>query len=85
MYEFNLKDTAAYKVVDQMISHMWGGEKWEERDLMGVYKLFCRRHGSWQGIMEGDPSQFQLLEQTIGDYINYRDLLKAANNIAASL
>ena len=81
MYEFNLKDTTAYKVVDQMLSHTWGSPEWEDRDLVCVYRLFARRKGSWSGIVEGDTDQHRLLENTIGDYLNYRDLIKAARNI----
>lgn len=81
MSVFGLKDTAAFKVVDQMVSHMWSGIEWEERDLAAVYRLFVLRNGSWKDIMDGSPAAFQALETAISDYINYRDIMKAAKNI----
>lgn len=83
MSGFSLRNTAAYKVVDQLVSHMYGSAEWEEKDLVCVYRLFCRRRGSWEGIMRGDSSQFRILETVIGDYLNYRDIMKAAQNLNA--
>ena len=83
MSKFDIKDTAAYKVVDQLVSHMYGGAEWDGNDLVCVYRLFCRRKGSWEGVMNGDSKQFRVLEDAIGDYINYRDITKAARNLNA--
>ncbi len=81
MSVFSLKDTAAYQVVDQMVSHMWPSSDWSENDLMCVYVLFSKRGGSWEGIMDGDPAQMVNLENAISDYMNYRSVLKAAKNL----
>lgn len=82
MSGFDIKDTAAYKVVDQMVSHMWPSASWEEKDLVCVYRLFSQRGFSWEGIMIGEPCQLKALEDAISDYMNYRDIIEAAQNLA---
>lgn len=83
MNTFNIRDTAAYKIVDQMISHAWGGAKWEDKDLVNLYRLYSNRGGSWEKIINGDPQSFQLLEKSIGDYLNYRDIIDISRGLCS--
>lgn len=83
MSDFDIRDTAAYKIIDQMISHAWGGTKWDERDMVIIYRLFNKRGGSWELIVNGDPNQFSILENSIGDYLNYRDVYNMARGLCS--
>lgn len=82
MTDINMEDTAAFKVVRQMINHSWGSdEDISEDELIIISRDFRANGGSWQRLMDGDITSIDILENAIDELINNRNLAKIASKI----
>jgi len=61
------KDTIAYKITDQIVSHIYPQEKFTEKDFNTLCRGFMNSGGSWQFVIEGD----------VGSITHLMDCLKA--------
>jgi hypothetical protein len=83
MDDISMEDTAAYRVVRQIVNHGWGNdEDISEEDLVQISGDFHARGGLWEDLMGGDITAVGLLEDAIGDLINRRNLIKIAKRIS---
>jgi hypothetical protein len=77
-----MEDTAAYKIVRQVINHSWGSdEDLNEEELNTVSRNFHENGGSWERLMDGDAGAVDILEDVIDDIINRRNLARIAHKI----
>jgi len=77
-----MEDTAAFKIVRQMVNHSWGSdEDISEEELIKISRDFRASGGSWQRLMDGDIAAVDILEDVIDDLINNRNLAKIASKI----
>jgi hypothetical protein len=82
MNDISMEDTAAFKIVRQMINHSWGSdEDISEEELIKISRDFRANGGSWQRLMDGDVASVNILEDVIDDLINNRNLAKIASKI----
>jgi hypothetical protein len=82
MNDISMEDTAAFKIVRQMINHSWGSdEDISEEELIKISRDFRANGGSWQRLMDGDIASVNILEDVIDDLINNRNLAKIASKI----
>lgn len=82
MNSISMEDTAAYKIVRQMVNHTWGSdEDISEEELNLLSRNFHKNGGSWQRLMDGDISAVSILEDAIDDLINNRNLARIARKI----
>jgi hypothetical protein len=84
MEDLGPKDTAAHRVIRQMVDHTWGpDEKISDQDLVLICRSFRDRGGSWKGLMDGDISFVTMLEDAIDSLVNGRNLARMAVRLAA--
>ncbi len=77
-----MDDTAAFKIVRQMVNHSWGSdEDISEEELIIISRNFRSNGGSWQRLMDGDISSIDVLMDSIDDLVNNRNLAKIASRI----
>jgi len=82
MGDIGVKDTAAYKIVRQILDHTWGSDsKLEEKDFLHVLSSFYRRGGSWERLMDGDMKCVKHLEDSIDDFMNAKKLVAVARQL----
>lgn len=83
MADLGVKDTAAFRVIRQIVDHTWGSdEKLDDREIVALCKAFRDNGGSWRGVMGGDSSSVQKLEDVIDFYLQNRMVLTAATRVA---
>jgi hypothetical protein len=83
MANIDIQDTAAYKIIRQVVNHTWGSEEdLNDDDVIAVSRDFHANGGSWERLMDGDASSVTILENAIDDLINNRRLAKIAHKIA---
>lgn len=84
MEDLSPKDTAAHKVIRQIVDHTWGSdEKISDRDVVLICHSFHKRGGSWERLMAGDASSVTLLEDSIDSLVNGRNLARMASRLAS--
>lgn len=72
-----IKDTTAYKIVRQIMDHVYGeDEKLSSKDFVAIFKIYLNRGGSWEGLMDGDMRNVKIIEDVLQAFVNYR---KASN------
>ena len=73
MKQLGIKDTAAYKIVRQITSHIYGQDtKLSEDDFVEIYKDFAENGGSWERLMAGDIRSVKIIEDILEEFINKR-------------
>lgn len=80
-----MKDTAAYRIVRQIVDHTWGPDaKLDDKEFLQILTGFQRRGGSWERLMGGDMGCVKYLEDSIDNFMKVRDLMKVAAVIAGT-
>lgn len=83
MKDLGVKDTAAYRVIRQVVDHTWGpDEKLDDEEIVSLCRDFRELGGTWRGIMDGDMRCVKALENAIDAHIRFRMLSKAASVLA---
>jgi len=80
MKDLDVKDTAAYRVIRQVVDHTWGSdEDLDDKEIVSLCHDFKELGGTWKGIMDGDMECVKALEDAIDSHIRFRMLSKAAS------
>lgn len=83
MSDFSVKDTAAWRVVRQLIDHGWGqDEKLEDHEFLDLCSEFHQCGGSWEALMKGDSSCVEILENSIQFLFEERRIASIAAKIS---
>jgi hypothetical protein len=69
MKNLGLKDTAAWRIVRQVVDHTWGDEELEDEAFLKICLLFVKNGGSWQNLMGGDMDSIKALEDSIDSFM----------------
>ncbi len=70
--DFDLTESVGYKIVNQIIDHIYGHDTEFNIDMYNdIYRYFNERGGSWVSIIEGDPEHFSILEDVINGVIDF--------------
>jgi hypothetical protein len=78
-----VKDTTAYRIVRQVMDHIYGpDEKTSGKDFVSVYRSFREGGGSWESLMAGDMASVKVLEDVLEDFVQARRLKKIAFRVA---
>lgn len=72
MGEIGVKDTIAFRISDQIMSHIYPSESFSESDFICVFKAFLEGNGSWEGLINGDPKEFHLLMGLLKSMVKIR-------------
>lgn len=79
----SLSGTAAYRVIRQVLDHVWGpDEDLEDEDLISISKAFKEAGGSWENLMSGDMASIGKLEDAIESHVQTRALISIACRVA---
>jgi hypothetical protein len=82
MKDSGVKDTAAYRVVAQIMSHTWPDEDaLEDGEFLSICRIFNQSGGLWESVMDGDPATVTTLEQSVDVVVQTRRLSKMACRI----
>lgn len=85
MSDSPVKQTVAYKIVRQIVDHVYGSdEEVTPDDFMSVYRIFNGAGGSWEGIIRGDMHSIAVLEGALDRFIRFRNTMRMASRVAAS-
>ena len=84
MEDPGVKDTAAYKIVRQVMDHIYGAdEKTSGKEFVDIYHRFHSDGGSWECLMDGDMNSVKILEDVLEDFVQTRKMKKIAFRIAS--
>lgn len=84
-FNATILDTAAHRVIKQMVDHSWDlDESLEEEDIININLTFQKLGGSWESLMDGDIQMLNMLENSIECWLNSKPLLQIAQNIVDS-
>lgn len=68
-----IKQTAAYKIIREMVDHGWDSDtRLEKEEVVSICKTFSAKGGSWESYMSGDFRQFTLLEDIVKKHMKNR-------------
>lgn len=73
MDELGVSDTISYKVVDQILSHVYPDESMSDEDFLRIYRGYMSCGGSWKGLIQGDPKCFELISKCLKSFIKIRN------------
>jgi hypothetical protein len=68
-----VRETAAWRVVRQILDHCWGGADLSDDEFVELCVDFRRRGGLWEPVMSGDLDAIVILEKAIDSFIVCRD------------
>ncbi len=86
MIDLGVKDTAAYRIIRQLIDHAWGQDiELNDSEVISLCKNFNTNGGTWKGIMNSDTECIQNLEKTIDSFISSRIASRSAIKIIGNL
>lgn len=86
MDDLGVKDTAAFRVIRQIVDHTWSSdEDLDENDIIIICQDFRRNGGSWETLLSGNVSSFQTLEDTISSFMKIKELHVIASRLANEL
>lgn len=84
MKEVGVKDTAAYRVIRQILDHTRGPDLFVSgRDVVAMCKAFRKGGGSWERLLAGDISCFQRLQDSIDGVLQANEMAEMASRVAA--
>lgn len=74
-----VKDTAAYRVIREMVDHTWGSEvELSDKDVLGICRSYASLGGSWESLLGGDMRCVTLLELSIDELVAPRQISTAS-------
>lgn len=83
MKSSGVKDTTAYKIVRQIVDHVYGSdEKISGEDFVFVHHAYIADGGSWEKLMAGDMGCVKILEDVLERFVKDRRLKKIATKVA---
>jgi hypothetical protein len=72
MEPLEVYDTIAYKIFDQIASHIFPSEEFSEDDFMKIYRAYQRSGGNWESLVHGDMSSYDKLIGTLKAFVKIR-------------
>jgi hypothetical protein len=78
-----VKETIAYKIVRQIVDHVWGDEDLSDREFLSICAGFRLRGGSWEAVVRGDMRSVEALEDSIDSFMEARSIARVAARVAA--
>lgn len=83
MNDLGVKDTAAFRVIRQIVDHTWSSdEDLDENDIVVICRNFRLMGGSWEVLLSGNVDSFQILEDTISSFMKVKELHITASRLA---
>ncbi len=83
MDEDSVKQTLAWRIVRQLVDHVYGSdEKMSSDDFLTVYRAFAGAGGSWEAFIQGDIKAVALLESALDSFIRIRNTMRVAARVA---
>jgi hypothetical protein len=80
-----VKDTAAYKVIRQIVDHVYGSdEKLSDEETVAICHAFHAANGSWVNLMGGDMRSVRVLEDVLEAFMESRKLSRVATRVFQS-
>jgi hypothetical protein len=68
-FEDNYEDTIAYRVVSQIIDHMYGDLlQLDDSGFLIIIRAFWTYGGSWERLIMGNPADVNLLKDLVDSY-----------------
>ncbi len=78
-----VKDTTAYKIVRQIVDHVYGSdEKVSNKEFVDIYRRYVAAGGSWERLMDGDMGCVKIIEDVLGEFMDARRIRKIALRVA---
>ena len=67
-----VKDTIAYKIVDQLISHIHPSEEISDSEFIKVYRAYINTGESWESLVRGNPNSFYVMMDILSSFFKIR-------------
>ena len=67
-----VKETIGYKIVNQIMEHIFPDQKYTESDYIKICKGFKKRGQKWESVIAGDPYSFDRLIGVMKAYMKIR-------------
>ena len=81
--ESDIKDTAAWRVMEQIIEHTYGGgSDMDSEAALSVCESFKKGGGKWKDLMDGDPEHLSRLESCIDKSLGSSKIARIALRVA---
>lgn len=77
-----LKETTAWKVIDQILEHTWGVDDIDSDIVISACRMFEKAGGSWKKAIQGDVTHLSILEDCIGNVIGSPKITNVAMKVA---
>lgn len=72
MSDVDVSDTVAYKIVDQIVGHIFPDYDFDDRDFVKVFRIYSGLGGRWQDMVQGDIRSFRKLIKILKIYFKIR-------------
>jgi hypothetical protein len=80
MGDFGIQETTAYKVTRQVLDHIYGPDQEMTNDeFVIVFRAYLSRGGTWEGVMDDSIDCFKILEDTLSDFVNAKNISEEVN------
>lgn len=73
MENISVKDTTAYKIIRQLLDHIYGSDvELNDEDFLHIYATYMRLGGTWEGMIRGSMPCFDLLVSLLDSYMDIK-------------
>ena len=72
MEDSGVSDTIAYRIVDQILSHIYPDEEMSDGEFIKIYKAYINAGGSWESLVRGDSESFGLIMDVLKAFVKIR-------------
>lgn len=74
MDDNSLKETTAFKIIRQMLDHMYGSDvKLSDDDFLHIYSTYMNLGGSWEMMIRGSMPSFDLLVKLLDSFVDIKN------------
>ncbi len=74
MGEISVRDTISYKIVRQILDHVYGDMiDLTDEDFLDIYNSYMKSGGSWQELLSGSISRFDQLKGLIKSWVEIKE------------
>ena len=76
MDESGLRDTIAYRIVRQILDHVYPDQKMTNPEFMSIFRTFSDVGGSWEDLIVGSPKSYEMLMDVLKAFVKVKNTIR---------
>lgn len=73
MSESGIKDLVSYRIVRQILDHIYTDQEMTEKDFLGIFRTFQDLGNKWEYVIQGDPKSIHALMEVLKAFVKIKN------------